>query len=237
MQLLVGGFQLLERGLVLLDGRLQPLARVAQLALELFDRHVSGAAASRRLSSRGCSGAEIVKHHEEQRLAVARAERLHGQGDRLLAAIDLDRECARARPAGRVSTRVAQRARNPGRRPRRAMATSVGASARPAPLRDTCRSGTSSARTSPSRFDDDICRRVALQHLRARRAAQCRTTPSRRCAGVARRAPAGDAAGARSATGSARRTPSLPLEDAVLLVDRREQVGVLADLSDVPRNR
>ena len=78
LELLVRRLQLLERALVFLDGPLQPLARVAQLPLELIDPFVAFPLSWLLRGLRGCDGrSHILEHHQKERCIVffGRADR------------------------------------------------------------------------------------------------------------------------------------------------------------------
>ena len=225
LQLLVGGFQLLQRRVVFFHGRLQLLARVAQLALELSVGAVlrSGALAT---ALRGCIGADIGEHHHEQPF---RSRACSGS---TLSVIVL------ARP---IRSRSSTRRRSTGwpvvQQPCAAR-RAIPAAGRAAPSATTSRVGMPGAgsRYRPVRLEKCSTVAFGIDHDEGRRVAlQDAVLGSLRDAG-----PAGHdiRAGAAPAPATCRRGIAkrrhvqrrgrriAALEDAVLLVDQREQLAM-----------
>jgi hypothetical protein len=89
LQFFVRRFQFLDRRLVFLDGGLQALARVAKLLLQVLRGPVATIVIRPRQI--GHRQPDILKQHEEQRVAMIVAKRLDQDIDQLHPVIDLDR--------------------------------------------------------------------------------------------------------------------------------------------------
>src|SRR5262245_8223889 len=225
--LLVTGFELFDRGLVLLRHRLQPLARLAQLALEMLEVAVAPLALAllgRTLLRRGRG--QLAEHDEIEHLVVIHAQRLDRDPDKLGLVVASQLDVVAHRGALRFD-RLVQ-----GGTQRQAQALARHRHQRaawPPGWRLQILSGAGGIIDDVAlAANHDVGRRVTLTHARLDRLLQ---RAARWHLALGRAAAASNTMPAKQRGQPWHGRAVLPaLEDAVLLVDRGEQIAVLRDV-------